>query len=67
MPPPPKIFISHRPLTIEETAEMVGVSKQRLEELKAIIADLKKPKRSGRSKPIAKQSARKQAKRTASR
>jgi DNA-binding transcriptional regulator GbsR (MarR family) len=57
--PPPKIYISHRPLTLEETAEMVGVSKSRLEELKVIIADLKKPKRSRRSKPTVKQSARK--------
>jgi hypothetical protein len=65
--PQPKIYISHRPLTLEETAEMVGVSKSRLEELKVIIADLKKPNRSGRSEPTGEQSARKSTKRTATR
>ena len=65
--PRPKIYISHRPLTLEETAEMVGVSKTRLEELKVIIDDLNRPKPSRRSKSTGKQSARRQPKRTANR
>jgi hypothetical protein len=65
--PPPKIFISHRPLTLEETAEMVGVSKSHLEELKVVIADLNGSKAARRSKSTGKQSARKQPKRTAGR
>ena len=65
--PQPKIYISHRPLTLEETAEMVGVSKSRLEELKAIIADPNWTKPSRRPKSTGKPSARKQPKRTANR
>jgi len=33
----PKIHISHPPLSIQETARMVGVSERRLKELVAII------------------------------
>jgi hypothetical protein len=33
----PKIYISHPPLSVEDTARMVGVSKRRLKELVAII------------------------------
>ena len=63
--PPPKIFISHPDLSIEETAKRVGVSKRRLKELMAIVADPDWTKPSRRAKPTGKQSAPKQPKRTA--
>jgi len=36
----PKIYISHPPLSIEETARRVGVSKRRMKELIAPTAEL---------------------------
>jgi plasmid maintenance system antidote protein VapI len=36
----PKIYISHRDLSIEEVAKMVGVSKRRTKELIALAAEL---------------------------
>jgi hypothetical protein len=39
MKPKPKIYISHRDLSIEETAKMVGVSKRRTKELIALAAE----------------------------
>jgi hypothetical protein len=36
----PKIYISHPPLSIEETAKRVGVSKRRMKELIALAAEL---------------------------
>ena len=43
MKPKPKIYISHRDLSIEETAKMVGVSKRRTKELIALAAELSRP------------------------
>jgi DNA-binding transcriptional regulator GbsR (MarR family) len=65
--PRPKIYISHPPLTIEETARRVGVSKRRLKELMVVIADLNGSKPSRRVKSTGKQGARKQPKQTAKR
>jgi hypothetical protein len=36
----PKIYISHAPLSIEETARRVGVSERRMKELIALAAEL---------------------------
>jgi hypothetical protein len=63
--PPPKIYISHPDLSIEETAKRVGVSKRRLKELMVIIADLNGSEPSRRVKSTGKQRGSTQPKRTA--
>jgi hypothetical protein len=65
MKPKPKIYISHRDLSIEETAKMVGVSKRRLKELKVIIAKLNGSETTRPPRTAGKPSAREQSRRTA--
>ena len=63
----PKIYISHPRLSLEETAEMVGVSKRRLKELKVIINNLVGAEAARQSKTAGKTSAHERTQRTASR
>jgi hypothetical protein len=63
--PPPRIYISHPDLSVEETARRVGVSKRRLKELMVIIADLNSSESSRGSRSTGKQRGNTQPKRTA--
>ncbi|HXM41763.1 MAG TPA: hypothetical protein VN924_10945 [Bryobacteraceae bacterium] len=62
-----KIYISHPPLSIEETARRVGVSKRRMRELIALAAELSGSKTPHPLKSNGKPRARKHPLRTANR